>query len=339
MRSVARKLIEFSLSLLPITSLMRISNQTVLPIYYHRFHVTPPPYFRNTYLVKTPRQFESDLDFLLKHLKPLTLNDLIQVAKKQKTVKTPSFHLSFDDGHRELWDHAFPILKQHNVSATIFLTTEIIDNKTWHFEDEIGFLLHYLSTLSAVENQNCIANFQAKFSRSPESLRRLRVRPDCELDWLWNRFSLNSQQTLLSLTPYLTSSWISEMIQAGISFGGHGLTHTIFNALSDHEQLREAILSSDKVASSFSLDYRAFAFPYGEFCVSKSMMRKILSDGSIDLLFGTRGLIQDEFEPKVIQRVWGENHPRSLSRHLKKELAASALRYLRNGNKVQRTER
>jgi len=73
----------------------------------------------------TPRGFEAQLRFLIDQgYRGLSISDLVGVSQGEKAVSQPAFALTFDDGYRNNWEHAFPILKKLSVPATIYLVTE-----------------------------------------------------------------------------------------------------------------------------------------------------------------------------------------------------------------------
>ncbi|MGV2336618.1 MAG UNVERIFIED_CONTAM: hypothetical protein LVR18_21770 [Planctomycetaceae bacterium] len=59
--------------------------------------------------------------------------------------------------------------------------------------------------------------------------------------------------------------------------------------------------------------------------------------GGLICCLGLAVSVHDEFHPRLVQRVWAENHSGTLTRHLQQSLAAAALRTIRGGNRVRRT--
>ncbi len=73
-------------------------------------------------MVVTASKFENDLKYLKeKGYKPISLDDLARAYEdpKYKLPKKPIL-ITFDDGYRDNYDIAFPILKEYNMKASIF---------------------------------------------------------------------------------------------------------------------------------------------------------------------------------------------------------------------------
>ena len=81
----------------------------------------------------TPVQFEGQLR-LLKTLgyRSVSIHDLIAYLKAQKNIPPKSVVFTFDDGYKDNYVHAFPLLKKYGFTATVFLVTDRIGGtNTW----------------------------------------------------------------------------------------------------------------------------------------------------------------------------------------------------------------
>ena len=75
----------------------------------------------------TPRQFEAQMRSLLdRGYKSLSMDDLLGVIQGTVPLTTPAFALTFDDGYSDNWGHAYPVLKELGLRATIYLVTDKI---------------------------------------------------------------------------------------------------------------------------------------------------------------------------------------------------------------------
>lgn len=77
-----------------------------------------------------PKDFEKQMEYLKrKNYKIIKLSHLIEKLQKNKTIEQKTIVLTFDDGFKDNYTNAFPVLKKYNFPATIFLATSFIDRE------------------------------------------------------------------------------------------------------------------------------------------------------------------------------------------------------------------
>ncbi len=75
----------------------------------------------------TPQRFDEQLRWIQeKGYETLTLDDVVNGLSGERSFSSPSVALTFDDGYRNNWDHAFPALQKWKMKAMIYLVTERI---------------------------------------------------------------------------------------------------------------------------------------------------------------------------------------------------------------------
>jgi len=128
-----------------IKILQTIINQKILLPFFHTVADEPLPHIKHLYKMKTVKEFTEDLDFLLKYFEPIDAETLFYFHSNQMVPKKPVFHLSFDDGLKEMYEIVAPILLQKGVPATFFINSGFIDNKA---------LFYRFRTSLSIENLN-----------------------------------------------------------------------------------------------------------------------------------------------------------------------------------------
>lgn len=108
---------------------------------YH--HIADPPadadVFRRDLSVR-PVAFEGQLRYLEQSgYRPVTLTDLALYLTMGQPLPDRPIILTFDDGYRDNYTHAFPLLERFGFVGTFFLTTAPIDsqNPDWLSWDEV----------------------------------------------------------------------------------------------------------------------------------------------------------------------------------------------------------
>ncbi len=125
--------------MIPFSFFTRIFNKIpFLPFYHAIGYQEELPHIKNLYTPRNKEQFISDLDFFLQYFEPIDLFELIKRIEENNFMKNgkPIFHLSFDDGLRQVYDVAKNILIQKGIPATIFINPNFLDNKELFFRYE-----------------------------------------------------------------------------------------------------------------------------------------------------------------------------------------------------------
>ncbi len=77
-----------------------------------------------------PQLFEQHLDFLCSAFSIIPLREVYQGITSGNLPPKPLV-VSFDDGYRDNYELALPILEKHHIVCTIFITTGYIGGKLW----------------------------------------------------------------------------------------------------------------------------------------------------------------------------------------------------------------
>lgn len=101
-----------------------------LPILMYHYLSAPPPdadVVRRDLSI-APDQFEAHLAYLRQAgYETISLGELADAAEGKITLPPKPIILTFDDGYRDNYENAFPILKKYGYKATFFIFTQPID--------------------------------------------------------------------------------------------------------------------------------------------------------------------------------------------------------------------
>jgi len=98
-----------------------------LPILmYHS--VSPKPNPSIELLIVKPETFRRQMRFLKEHnYNVVPLSEIADLIKNNKKIPPRTLAITFDDGYKDNYTYAFPILKEYNFPATVFVIVNEID--------------------------------------------------------------------------------------------------------------------------------------------------------------------------------------------------------------------
>jgi peptidoglycan/xylan/chitin deacetylase (PgdA/CDA1 family) len=111
---------------------------------YH--YISSPPEDADKYRIDlsvTPADFREQMDFLAENgYETIDLYDLSLAITNKIELPPKPVIITLDDGYRDNYENAFPILQEHGFEATFFIVTEFIDNNldgymSWEMVEEM----------------------------------------------------------------------------------------------------------------------------------------------------------------------------------------------------------
>lgn len=157
MRYVFKNIIFFSFLFifLPIRNIMNSlgRNSYASIIMYHRVNNIDI----NTMSVNV-EMFSRQIEFLKKKYHVITLSQLLNDILEDKRIHPKSVAITFDDGYKDNYTNAFPILKQYGLPATFFITTSYIDTQKkfpWDEDNKVSFENMSWDDLKYLLDQGC----------------------------------------------------------------------------------------------------------------------------------------------------------------------------------------
>ncbi len=78
----------------------------------------------------TPEEFEKQLQYIKENYKVISLEEAVEYIQTDIEKISGSIVITFDDGYRDNYRHAYPLLKKHSFPATIFLVSDFINSNS-----------------------------------------------------------------------------------------------------------------------------------------------------------------------------------------------------------------
>jgi peptidoglycan/xylan/chitin deacetylase (PgdA/CDA1 family) len=335
-RRAGKKAIGTTASKLPVHVLTRVTGLRALVPFYHVVTDKPPPYLVPApYRFPDVGEFEKKLDYLLGHFVPLSLAELQCTLREGQRPAKLGFHLTFDDGYREVFDVVAPILLRKGIPATFFVCSAFIDNQRLQVEHKAALILNRLSTATAGEKYAVRETLRAQGLPDFEIGLYL-YGNEAALDEAGLLLGLHWDRVLAEYKPYLDVEQLRLLVAQGFTVGAHSIDHPRYDRLPLQEQLRQTQVSMEAVRSRLQLPYRAFAIPFTDIGIKRDFFESVFKQGMVDMLFCTREMMEDEFAERCVHRLWMEISGGDGDRYLRAYLANKLIRRLWGSDCVRR---
>jgi len=284
-----------------INSLQSLTGQRMILPFYHSIQGDEAlPHIRHLYYPRSKQQFEADLDFFLSHYQPISLQELIEAVQNETELPDNAFFLSFDDGLRQVYDIAAPILKRKGVPATIFLNSKFVDNRALFFRYKVSLLIEVINNKKLTDAQTSQLGEMLSL-QSPEKalieedLLKLNYSQRDLPNQLAEVVEFDFANFLQKQQPYLTTPQIRQLKSDGFTIGAHSEDHPLYADINLAEQIRQTEKSVDFVSRRFKTKYKAFSFPFSDHEVGAAFFDRMEEDKITDVTFGCAGIKEDSY--------------------------------------------
>jgi len=235
-------------------------------------------------IVVTPEMFDAQLSFLARHYNVISLARLLQHLNSGNSLPARTVAITFDDGWRDNYTYAFPLLKKHNLPATVFLTANYVGTLNVFWPELVIWYLSGIEDLLALTAPDPMFDAASRFSTlfrsvmaasGPKRLdlleqlinRMKELAPETRAAILAGLEALYSRsgRTRNSVRVVLDWNEIAEMQTGGISFGSHGTTHELLTLIDRRHREEELVSSRMLLESQLGTVIDMLAYPNGAF--------------------------------------------------------------------------
>jgi peptidoglycan/xylan/chitin deacetylase (PgdA/CDA1 family) len=209
----------------------------------------------NPYLAISPEVFDDFLTWVQRRHAVVPLHELL--SRSSNRTKGRACALTFDDGWEDNFRVALPILRQHDVPATVYVATGMIGTRRILPEESL-WRLQRGATPEQKEHISRTLTGNGK-GDAPAIFKRLPYAKKIEL--------LNGWGGVLDLERASFMDWkqVREMSAHGITFGSHTVNHVILPFEESSNVEAELTASQAQLSAQLGHAVKDFAFPNGGF--------------------------------------------------------------------------
>lgn len=243
----------------------------LLVLNYHRIgDPAQTPFDRNLFSA-TAERLEQQIRIFQQHGEIVGIHDLDDVLTRPRGKY---LLLTFDDGYRDNYELAFPVLQATAAKATFFIASGFIDQPRVAWWDEIAWMLRQ-SRLSAIPSCEWFPRGLPLDAETDYPTLAIGAAVRC----YW---SLPTEQTdrfladLAELTGsgrcpidsaesiWMTWEMIRELAANGHDIGGHTVTHPVLAQCSSEQQREEILENRNRLTAELGQAPLAFSYPVGQ---------------------------------------------------------------------------
>jgi peptidoglycan/xylan/chitin deacetylase (PgdA/CDA1 family) len=263
--------------------LMRLAHRRhALILTYHRFSSggndarAPEASGTPSWAVdKTPAGlFSEQLEYLTRRYNVVPLSRLAESIACGERSPARLAAITIDDGYRDAYEIAYPLLRRFRAPATLFVPPDFIDRRAWIWTDKARFLTRRAvsqRTTIRVGGQELRLDLDNPSSRRVAAERvnaTLKRLPDEIKEEAVERLARALGVALPERPPdeFGPIAWAEarEMQANGIEIGSHSLTHPILTRVGDERLRRELQESRSRIEEVLKRRIEQFCYPNGD---------------------------------------------------------------------------
>jgi peptidoglycan/xylan/chitin deacetylase (PgdA/CDA1 family) len=272
----------------------------------------------------TPDDFDRQLDYLAKWFNVVALHDVVEWLDGGQDLPPYAALITFDDGYRDNYTAAYPILRKHNFPALIFLATGCIGTGIPFYLDIAAYCFSHTQSDHLVFPDGREEHWSDLGQRERVSrnwIELMKTVPQAEKEAYVQRLPESLGVSIPEdFFQKLMMNWdeVREMRRGEIEFGAHTMHHPILTRISLDEVRTEVEGSKSRIEKELGEPVFSFAYPNGRLSDLNDHIEKIVADSGIKaaftLLNGPSLQREVKRNPYAIRRIF-ISHKRTFSEY------------------------
>ena len=282
-----------------------------------------------------PNHFDQQLAYLKKHFNVVSIADLAEGIARHKMKKTIA--ITFDDGFKDNYTNAAPLLDWHEVPATFYVATTAMEQEQTYWWDALQNIIYH-SEILPERFEMMINDAPVTFTFTSDRLLSPRIINQTKV-WNYNLPIPNERVALYMLLwhnikplPYAQQNMVLEEVRtwAGnrnfsgtdgtimsvremqmlsqnplFTIGAHSVHHAMLSQQAPQDQAFEIRESKQQIEMWLGKPVNGFAYPYGNY---NGITQKILREAGFRHAVSTepKAVTMDD-DPFALPRIQVKN--------------------------------
>jgi peptidoglycan/xylan/chitin deacetylase (PgdA/CDA1 family) len=269
---------------------------------YHRIAERDTDPFYDPVISAAPQSFRRQVEWLHERMRILTLLELDDRIRAGGPWNEPAALVTFDDGYRDNFDAAVPILKELSVPATFFIPTEFLESPKLPWWDHVAYVIKQtLSRRLLVKRSPSDHDpLDIELDSNPKDavimaiIRAILDGNITDLPWFLQQLAASARVTVETerLGRDLFMGWeqVRQLADSGgrLTIGSHAHSHHDLSKLDSQSQHRELVLSKQILEQRLGREVPAIAYPFGWAGTYTQATKTLAREAGYRLAFASR---------------------------------------------------
>lgn len=256
----------------------RAARPELLILMYHRILPPDDPRARleQPGMVVHPGTFRMHLTVLKRYLPIVSLTDWLNDVDQGRAAPGRACAITFDDGWADTYQHAFPVLREAGVPATVFLVSDMIGTGRDFWPGRLARLLDRLGArpeLARHEAFQWLADLGVDLSRRAdragvdEAINRAKTLTEAKLEERVAAMEAALDMPAGDAPPLMNWDQARAMADSGlVEMGSHTRHHVRMTSAVDEAVMRDEVAGSrEEIERRLDRPVTLFCYPNGDF--------------------------------------------------------------------------
>ncbi len=280
---------------------------------YHRVLPAGADTFSSPSICVTPEAFARQMAFLRRHFRVLSIAELADHLESGRDLPSGSCVVTFDDGWRDNFEHALPILREQQVPAVIFVATDYIGGSGCFWQERLSRLL-FNGVRGGADARALVEEIAARPGLADldeaeqrrlirDAVDRLKKLPPADIEAIEARVrDVVGPEVSPGDDRFMDWQQVAGLVQGTrVNVGAHGCSHTPLTKLSPERAATELEEAGKRVTAAVGVPTTSIGYPNGNY---DDVVVRLTRAAGYQLGFTTdKGLVGDVRDPFKLPRI------------------------------------
>ena len=248
----------------------------------------------------TPEELDRQMEVVSRHFRAITLSELSRLLERPQELPPNLMAVTFDDGYRDNYEVAAPIMARYGVRGTFFVVSGYPGGQVVSWIDRLAYALCH-STAAEIDLPSIGVRLTRDDCATPHAAadlvaERLKRTPWPQVAGVLDRLEEQARAALpverfrqLVMEPV----HLRRLAADGMEIGNHSRGHSVLNQIADAAQLQQEVARArHELEEMAGAAVVSFAYPHGHGFFGEAAVKVVQDSGhrfAVDVAQGDHG--------------------------------------------------